>query len=62
MTDIQLFTEIRNIAIPVADQERSKALFERLARLESVPLMFSFTDYDGNLLYVAEPSVRAPQP
>jgi catechol 2,3-dioxygenase-like lactoylglutathione lyase family enzyme len=25
---------------------------------ESVPLMFSFEDYDGNRLYVAEPSER----
>jgi hypothetical protein len=28
---------------------------------ESVPLMFSFTDYDGNRLYVAEPAVRERQ-
>ena len=25
---------------------------------ESVPLMFSFTDYDGNRLYVAEPEMH----
>jgi catechol 2,3-dioxygenase-like lactoylglutathione lyase family enzyme len=126
-TKTATFTAIRNVAVPVTDRDRTKALFERLGfetqydaemqagfrwiemappgaataialvasdaelptgidtgiRLvtpdasaahdelqslglavgelldwESVPLMFSFTDFDGNRFYVAEPSVR----
>jgi catechol 2,3-dioxygenase-like lactoylglutathione lyase family enzyme len=40
--------ELQTLGLPVGD----------LLDWESVPLMFSFEDYDGNRLYVAESSVR----
>jgi catechol 2,3-dioxygenase-like lactoylglutathione lyase family enzyme len=40
--------QLRNLGLAVGD----------LLDWESVPLMFSFEDYDGNRLYVSEPSQR----
>ncbi|MGK2950351.1 MAG: hypothetical protein ACSLFP_17400 [Acidimicrobiales bacterium] len=50
MTDTRLFTGVANVAIPVTDQDRTKALLEAMG-FDTL----RDADPDGNRLYVMEP-------